>query len=300
MNARKILLLSLLLVAGLSGLSGLSGCNKNANEVLTADEQRHNVLIQTREASYSVFPDTDDANKLNDPTMLDAMHAETANGSAFGVRSDGLVFTNVHVIEGTNYCTGRALEPIPGHPPPSAEDIAREEGRQKEESLRSEGKSETHCLFVNQSFTKVYRVRLVKLDKVHDVALMCIEKSDGALPHLKLAPEGSFKEGYEVLTIGAPLGNTNMMTLGYLSNLDYVADEKETGKKGVRKIQFSAHILPGNSGGPLVSVATGKIVGQVVAIIALAGGRIATGMSYANPVEDLRANMADAPACNKK
>src|SRR3990167_10764376 len=284
-----------------AAFSGLSGCNDNGvgtsmvktNAIMLADMQRHKVIVQTRAASYSVFPDTDDVEKLRDATFLDAMHAETANGSAFAVRADGLILTNVHVVEGTNFCTGNSNEE-----PKSQEAVDKEVGRQKEAALREEGKKDTFCLLVNQSFTKVFRAKLVKLDKENDIAVMCVEHPGGSLPHLKIAAPGSYREGAEVLTIGSPLGNMNFMTPGFISNLDFVLQDKETGKKGAPKIQFTAPILPGNSGGPLVSVATGAVVGQVVAIIMMRG--VPTQMSYANPSEYLQQNSQSVPACGKK
>jgi S1-C subfamily serine protease len=283
MITRTIVLLCILL---------LCGCEKITaqNAVALADQQRYNVIVETRAASYSIFPDTDDAKKLKDDTFLDAMHAETANGSTFAVRADGLVATNVHVIEGTNFCTGQD-----NAKPASKEDAEREAGRQNEETLRRENKRKTFCLLVTQSFTKVFRARLVKMDEKNDIALLCIEHANTSLPFLKLALPGSYREGAEVLTIGSPLGNMNFMTPGFISNLDFVPQDKETGKKGARKIQFTAPILPGNSGGPLVAVATGEVVGQVVAIIMTGLGP--TQMSYANPVEYLRENILDTPPC---
>jgi len=263
------------------------------NVIGLADAQRHKVLDQTREGSYSVFPDTDDAKKLEDPTFLDAMHAERPNGSAFAVRPDGLVVTNVHVIQGTNFCTGRA-----NLNPKGLEDTQREVGRLKEEIAREDGTKETFCLFVTQAFTKAYRAKLMKMDEVNDIALLCLEHPSRPIPFLALAQPHSFGEGAEVLTIGSPMGNVNMMTPGYISNLNFVPEDRETGKKMAQKTQFSAPILPGNSGGPLVSVATGEVVGQVVAIITVNG--IPTQMSYANPVEYLRENIRNTPSCEKK
>lgn len=291
----------------LLSMSILSGCERQslpteatgASVIALADAQRHSVLTTTRDAAYSVFIDTDDPKKLEDPTFIDAMHGESPNGSAFAVRADGLVLTNAHVIQGTNFCTGRGLQPMPGMPPPTEEDILKETGRQKEAALREEGKNVTRCLFVTQAFSKAYRARLIKIDKVRDIAVMCLENANRQLPYLKLARSGSFKEGAEVITIGSPLGNTNMMTPGLISNLNYTAQDKETGKKAERQVQFSAPILPGNSGGPLVSVATGEVVGQVVAAILFAG-KLPTGMSFANPVENLREAITDVAPCDKK
>jgi S1-C subfamily serine protease len=263
------------------------------------DTQRHLVLIKTRNAGYSVFPDTDDPAKLDDPTFLEAMHAESANGSSFAVRADGLVITNAHVIEGTNYCTGSSAEMRQGGPPPTSEDVLREAGRRDEEVMRRGGKTPTHCLLVAQDFSKVFRAKLVKIDQKHDIAALCIQSTERELPYLRIESPQNIREGIEVLTVGSPLGNTNMMTHGYISNLDFVAIDKETGRKAERQVQFSAAILPGNSGGPLVSVASGKVVGQVVSII-MVSRMVPTQMSYANPVENLLRAIKDIPPCNQK
>lgn len=286
----KIILLCIPLL--LFGCGERTTFTSEQNVIRLADVQRHNVITHTREASYSVFPDTDDVKKLEDSTFLDAMRAERPNGSAFAIRADGLIATNVHVIKGTNFCTGRTNEK-----PKDLEDMQREVERLKEEIARREGTKETFCLFVTQAFSKVYRAKLVKMDEVNDIALLCIEHPHDPIPFLMLAQPHSFHEGAEVLTIGSPMGNVNMMTPGYISNLNFIMEDRETGKKEAQKTQFSAPILPGNSGGPLVSVATGEVVGQVVAIIAVHG--IPTQMSYANPVEYLRENMRATPSCGK-
>lgn len=284
---KHILLCVSLLLFGCDGqMKVTSGQSVAAN----ADQQRYEVMSQTRAGSYSVFPDTDDAKKLDDATFLEAMHAETPNGSAFAVRPDGLVVTNVHVIKATNFCTG------PENDQPANEaDAEREAGRLTEETARRESTKDTYCLFVTPSFSKVYRAKLVKIDIANDIALLCLVNQNEKIPYLKLAPMNSYKEGAEVITIGSPLGNMNMLTHGYISNLDYEPIDTETGIKGPRKIQFSAPILPGNSGGPLVSVATGAVVGQVVSIIVWKN--VPTQMSYANPVEFLQQNISATTPC---
>lgn len=293
MGARMIsFILASLLGITLSACDNRSNSSSGVNAIALADQQRHQVMEQTRASSYSVFPDTDDAEKLKDPTFLDAMHAESPNGSAFTIRADGLVTTNMHVIRSANFCTGRE-----NAQPKDLDDATREMSRQKEALEREEGKKETFCLLVTQAFTKAYRAKLIKIDEKNDSVLMCLERPNGPVPFLPLALPNSFEEGAEVLTIGSPLGNMNMMTPGFISNLNFVSEDRETGQKGVAKIQFSAPILPGNSGGPLVSVATGAVVGQVVAIIMASG--FPTQMSYANPVNVLRENMNDVAPCGK-
>ena len=265
-----------MLVLFLFGCSNSDGkVTTNDNPITRADKQRQLVIVETRAASYGVFPDVKDTEILKDNTFLEALIAEKANGSAFGVRADGIVFTNVHVIEKTNFCTVED---------PRESDFFR---REKEEN------GDVHCLLLKANSSKAYRAKVIKLDKENDIATLQIEGEMGAFPFLRLAAMGNFAEGAEVLTIGAPLGNTNFMTPGYISNVNFVMPGQEGAKKSARKLQFSAPVLPGNSGGALVSFATGEVVGQVVAIYMMNG--IPTQMSYANPVDFLRENLQSIP-----
>jgi len=227
----------------------LTGCEQNffptdeRNVIALANTQRHEVIQQTRAAAYLVYPDTPDPSVLEDETFLEAAQVTRATGTAVGVSDDGLVFTNAHVVMDT-YCTAA------GHPA-----IA----------LRKEKKQETYCTLFTQTYKRAFRARLIHLDEVEDVAVLRIEGVVAPLPHLKIAEWGTFTEGAEVLTVGSPLGNENFTTVGHISNLDFIKadDEKKT-----KRIRFNANIQPGNSGGALVDVATGKIVGLVFAVVA--------------------------------
>lgn len=91
-----------------------------------------------------------------------------------------------------------------------------------------------------------------------DVALLYVEELRGRMP----APLGSasgLEVGDEVLAFGSPLGLENTVTTGIVSGLNRSVVVGDTYFSGL--IQISAPIAPGNSGGPLVLRATGKVVG---------------------------------------
>lgn len=262
----------------------LLACNQpikysSDNVIALADKQRQAIIEQTRAASYAVFADVKDPEILKDKTFLEAIIAEKARGSAFGVRADGIVFTNVHVVA-DNCVVEDSQDP---RMIPRSEFFRRDK----------EANGDVHCLLLKANSSKVYRAKIIKLDETNDIATLQIVSDERTFPFLKIAAEGSFGEGAQVFTIGSPLGNTNFMTPGYISNVNFDMPVEEGGQKVARKLQFSAAVLPGNSGGPLVSFATGEVTGQAVAIYMM--GRIPTQMSYANPVEFLQKNLDSIP-----
>jgi serine protease Do len=65
--------------------------------------------------------------------------------------------------------------------------------------------------------------------------------------------------GEEVLALGSPLGLQNTVTTGIISGVDRDFDLEPYHYEDV--YQISAPIAPGNSGGPLVDVKTGEVLG---------------------------------------
>ena len=258
----------------------LFGCGKQTTSInqdsviMSADAQRRSVISATRAGTYVVFPDVPRVEMLEDDTYMRALRATRPNGTAFAVRSDGIIFTNAHVVKATNFCTA------PLHP---------------EGSAREAGTSATYCLLATPEVTKVFRAKLIKMDEVNDIAALKIEQTGSDFTVLQIAGAGSFNEGAEIMTLGAPLGNANFTTFGFISNLKFKIMDEHGERKGATKLQFNAAILPGNSGGALVSTATGKVVGQVVAVVGNERGTTFTQMSYANPADKLQDFLSTIP-----
>ncbi len=269
----------------------LSGCDTStvssspqsgASIIAAANQQRHAIMTKTRAAAYLLYPDTPDPAIMQDPGFLDLAKTDFPMlGTAFGLNDKGLIFTSAHEITDTGYCAGKPKGP----------------GMLGVEALeRQQKKKDTYCVLITQTYKKAYRGKVIHIDEKNDVAIIQLEGQHSGLPFIELAE--SVQEGEEVLTVGAARGNPNFTTTGIISNTDFEDKENSPGRKD---IQFFAIIHPGNSGGPLVSVASGKVVGLVQRIFMIPvitadqqTGRptgtavVPTGASFAIHVDVLR------------
>jgi S1-C subfamily serine protease len=151
---------------------------------------------------------------------------------------------------------------------------------------------------------------LLALDREHDLAVL---RFDGTpLPTLALAPEGSAREGQSVALIGFPLGGllgfSHVTHRGIVSSITPIvlppahASQLEAAavarmRQGVFDIlQLDATAYPGNSGGPLLDVESGEVVGIVNMVVVKTTRESAlstpSGISYAIPVKWLHALLA--------
>ncbi len=253
-----------------------------------ADLERGKRIATTRSASYAVYPDLPDPTQLSDPTIVDAMRARTTSGSAFAVRADGLILTNWHLVERTMRC-------VVGND--SADDPRERDVLKQEVLARISQAKPTWCFVMDQERTRVHRAKLVAYNEEHDTASLCLSDPPTPLPILGIASPEEIHVGAEIFTIGAPLGQENVFTMGYVGNTNHIMEDRETGKKSVPLIQITAPILPGNSGGPLVSTATGKVVGQVVAVSGGMAQGTFTHISFGNRVHELHDLIRKSPPC---
>ena len=160
-------------------------------------------------------------------------------GSGFFVNEDGYLITNFHVIEGET-------------------EISVEVYHQRDGQL-------TRDIF--------RQVRIVAINKFHDLALLHIE--DKNAPKFKsviLGSSDALNVGDAVFAIGSPLGLERTVTQGILST-------KTRELEGELYLQTSTQINPGNSGGPLFNLA-GEVVG--VTNMKITFGE---GLGFAIPVE---------------
>jgi len=106
--------------------------------------------------------------------------------------------------------------------------------------------------------TRVFKAKVVEVDKVNDLALLKVTGTDFA--PLAISHKDSADLGDEVFTIGFP--NIDMQGLepkytdGKISSLAGMRDDPS-------EYQISVPVQPGNSGGPLCDV-NGEVVGIVV------------------------------------
>jgi serine protease Do len=160
-------------------------------------------------------------------------------GSGFLINPDGYLITNFHVIEGET-------------------ELSVEVYHQNDGQLQRD----------------VYKqVRIVAINKFHDLSLLKIEDKDA--PKFKFITLGSsdaLNVGDSVFAIGSPLGLERTVTQGIIST-------KTRELEGELYLQTSTQINPGNSGGPLFNLA-GEVVG--VTNMKITFGE---GLGFAIPVE---------------
>lgn len=109
-----------------------------------------------------------------------------------------------------------------------------------------------------------YSVRLIKVSKDHDLALLKLDNY--TTPYLSLSKSQYPRQGEKVFAIGSPFGITDSLTTGIVT------------KSGKDHIFTDAQILPGNSGGPLVN-SQGVVLGVNTAV--LSQNRSADGLGLA-------------------
>ena len=154
--------------------------------------------------------------------------------------------------------------------------------------------------------------QVVASDSVHDLVLLRIEGP--ALPVLALAESGSAGEGQAVALMGFPIGGA----LGFapVTHRGIVASITTAALPAPRAaqldprallrlrqgnfevLQLDATAYPGNSGGPLLDVDSGRVIG-VVNMVLVRGSRetalsAPTGITYAIPVRHVHALLEEA------
>jgi len=120
------------------------------------------------------------------------------------------------------------------------------------------------------------------VDADRDLALVKVRRTN--VPHLRLASTSEMQVGADVIAIGAPEGLSWSVSKGIISAT------RELG--GVQLLQTDAAINHGNSGGPLVSLASGSVVG-----VNTFGFRkdIAEGLSFAIRADEVLAAFPELP-----
>lgn len=152
-------------------------------------------------------------------------------GSGFFISPDGYIVTNAHVAD-----NNRDMEVM------TYDDyLAQERGEQ-----------------VTKRYAKV-----LLINKRRDLALL---KTEGTFPYFELETDRSqYQTGSEVAAIGAPLGHKWSVSKGIISasrsKLSIRTEAGPSEEPNADYIQTDAAINHGNSGGPLILLKTGKVIG---------------------------------------
>jgi serine protease Do len=163
-------------------------------------------------------------------------------GSGFFINPEGYLITNFHVIEGETEL--------------SVEVYHQNDGQLQRDTYK--------------------KVRIVAINKFHDLSLLKIEDTDAPkFKYVTLGSSDALNVGDSVFAIGSPLGLERTVTQGIIST-------KTRELEGDLYLQTSTQINPGNSGGPLFNLA-GEVVG--VTNMKITFGE---GLGFAIPVELVR------------
>lgn len=157
---------------------------------------------------------------------------------------------------------------------------------------------------------QVRAATIVETDRAHDLALL--EFEGPPLPALALAANDPVAEGLDVVLIGFPIGGilgfTPVTHRGIVASVTAVAPPppaaRDLAPQAVMRIrqgtfdiyQLDAVAYPGNSGGPLLDVQTGQVVGVVNMVLVKNARESAlsqpSGITYAIPVRFVDALLA--------
>jgi S1-C subfamily serine protease len=123
---------------------------------------------------------------------------------------------------------------------------------------------DTSKLTVTLSDGRVFRAEVIGSDEVTDIAVLRIVTEGEEKENFHVADFGdsdALEVGQFVVALGSPGGLDMTATLGIVSGLRRSPSEVGLTNKKVNFIQTDAALNPGNSGGPLVDVETGSVIG---------------------------------------
>ena len=149
------------------------------------------------------------------------------------------------------------------------------------------------------------RARVVATDRARDLVLLKIEGTP--LTPLVLDEAGAAREGQSIALMGFPIGGTlgfaAVSHRGIIASITTAALPAASAQQldpralvrlregNYEVLQLDATAYPGNSGGPVLDVDSGRVVGIVNMVLVKAGRESAlsspTGISYAIPVRHL-------------
>jgi S1-C subfamily serine protease len=166
-------------------------------------------------------------------------------GSGFVFDADGLILTNVHVVEG-------------------------------------DGGRVTGSITVTFQDGSELPATVISTDDTHDLAVIRVDAT--GLPTIELGDSSALKVGQLTVAIGSPLGTfTETVTSGILSatgrTIEVGSRSSRSSTTMTDLLQTDAAINEGNSGGPLLD-STGHVIGVNVAVAASA-----QGIGFAVPID---------------
>lgn len=221
------------------------------------DSNRALAISYVKDAVQKVSPSVlriDTETHLNeaDGVRLSPGWLQEGQGSGVIFASNGLVLTNAHVVDDTTKVT-----------------VTLADGR-------------------------VFRAEVTGSDEVTDIAVLKILTDGDAIENFPVAEFGDSDDlevGQFVVALGSPGGLDMTATMGIVSGLRRSPSDVGLSHKKVDYIQTDAALNPGNSGGPLVDVESGSVIGINACIRSNM-----EGTSFSIPINKVQEIIADLSA----
>jgi len=140
--------------------------------------------------------------------------------------------------------------------------VIKKYNKNTEKGLDSQSVSGMIKIFMAQN-GKRYNAELVSFNAAWDIAII---KSDINVNPFEF--DADIKIGEDILAIGSPHGFENNVTFGTIGSLNKGIYTYE-GAPSYMFVDLSA--FPGNSGGPIIKVSNGKVIGMLTAIVSSKG-----------------------------
>jgi len=129
---------------------------------------------------------------------------------------------------------------------------------------------------------EVVKAKVLSSEPTADVALLQLERAPKAPFVAKVGDSDAVDIGDEVFVVGAPLGVSHTLTVGYISGRRK-PNATFSGMTRTEFFQTDAAINQGNSGGPLFNM-KGEVIGIVSYILSHSGGSEGLGFAVTSKV----------------
>lgn len=113
-------------------------------------------------------------------------------------------------------------------------------------------------IYVRTANAQIYPAAIVGMDENTDIAVIRVPELSGQ-SYLEIENKTPTEIGDEIIALGSPHGFQNTVTLGIISGLE--RNFSVEGYNYENAYQISAQITHGNSGGPLITRDSGKVIG---------------------------------------
>ena len=227
--------------------SGTTGISSSPISVTTRPAANTPVLDGTVSA----------AAKAIEPSVV-TITVTSSQGESLGtgevLDTQGHILTNDHVVS-----AGASTQQGPSG-----------EGQPGQDQSGPERSGEAASISVTFDDGTTEKATVVGTSETNDLAVIKVAASDKLVP-ANFAKSESLQVGQSVVAVGAPLGLSDTVTSGIVSNTARPVRSGTTNDAVYLAVQTDAAINPGNSGGPLVNL-NGDIVG-INSSIASTGSR---------------------------